>query len=165
MSILIRRPYVSDVPSLTDLYNHYIRTTAITFDVEPFTVEQRSRWFHHYAETGRHQLFVAELSGEVVGYASSSQLRTKAAYDTSVETSVYLDPKAYGKGLGSQLYQTLFEALAQEDVHRAYAGITLPNTASIALHKKFGFMSVGTYQEVGRKFGRYWDVEWFEKAL
>ncbi|NJN04050.1 MAG: N-acetyltransferase [Leptolyngbyaceae cyanobacterium SL_1_1] len=165
MTALIRRPQATDIRPLTDLYNHYIRTTTITFDIEPFTLEQRAEWFHHYAKTGRHQLLIAELAGDVVGYASSSQLRTKAAYDTSVETSVYLDPKAQGKGIGSQLYQALFEALATEDVHRAYAGITLPNQVSIAIHKKFGFESVGTYREVGRKFGRYWDVEWFEKAL
>ncbi|MFE4105575.1 GNAT family N-acetyltransferase [Almyronema epifaneia] len=165
MTLLIRRPKTADIAALTDLYNHYIHTTTITFDIAPFTVEQRTQWFNHYRETGRHQLFIAELAGEVVGYASSSQLRSKAAYDTSVETSVYLNPKAHGQGIGTQLYHTLLSALATEDVHRAYAGITLPNPASIALHQKFGFKSVGVYREVGRKFGRYWDVEWFEKAL
>ena len=69
------------------------------------------------------------------------------------------------QGIGTQLYSALFNALAEEDVHRAYAGITLPNEASVAVHKKFGFQSVGIYHEVGRKFDKYWDVEWFEKAL
>jgi phosphinothricin acetyltransferase len=84
---------------------------------------------------------------------------------TSVETSIYLAPEATGRGMGTDLYAALFAALAEEDLHRAYAGVTLPNTASVALHRKFGFRSIGVYREVGRKFGKYWDVEWFEKPL
>jgi len=79
--------------------------------------------------------------------------------------SVYLDPQAGGQGLGSALYARLFDALKGEDVHRALAGVTLPNDASLALHKRFGFEPVGTYSEVGRKFDRYWDVMWIEKLL
>ena len=119
----------------------------------------------HYAATGRHRLLVAEREGEILGYASSSQLRVKAAYDTSVETSIYLRTEAQGSGTGSRLYHELFELLRHEDVHRAYAGITLPNEPSIAIHKKFGFKQVGLFQEVGRKFGQYWDVAWFEKDM
>ncbi|MEO0869641.1 MAG: N-acetyltransferase family protein, partial [Cyanobacteria bacterium J06642_11] len=99
------------------------------------------------------------------GYATSSKFSQKAAYDTSVETSIYLLPDAQGQGLGTRLYETLFESLADADVHRAYAGITLPNPASVALHQKLGFHSAGRYREVGRKFDQYWDVEWFEKSL
>ena len=79
--------------------------------------------------------------------------------------SIYLAPDALGRGIGSRLYEELFTAIAGEDVHRAYAGITLPNPGSVALHEKFGFQSIGVYHEVGRKFGRYWDVEWFEREL
>ncbi|NEP15753.1 MAG: N-acetyltransferase [Leptolyngbya sp. SIO4C1] len=166
MSLVIRPAQLADVEPLTELYNRYISETTITFDVEPYTVEQRHcSWFDHYHSTGRHRLFVAELNRRAVGYATSSQFRTKAAYDTSVETSVYLHPDAQGQSIGTRLYETLFAALATEDVHRAYAGITLPNPKSIALHIKFGFYSVGRYREVGRKFDRYWDVEWYEKKL
>lgn len=166
MATQIRPPKASDLAPLTELYNHYILNTSITFDIEPYTLEQRrDRWWCHYEHQGRHRLLVAEQDHEIVGYATSSQFRTKAAYDTSVETSIYLSPQVQGQGLGTQLYQALFQALADEDVHRAYAGITLPNAASIALHQKFGFSTVGRYQEVGRKFEQYWDVEWFEKKL
>ncbi|MEM8809069.1 MAG: N-acetyltransferase family protein [Cyanobacteria bacterium P01_G01_bin.38] len=165
-SAIIRPAIPDDVIPLTELYNDYILKTTITFDVIPYTVEQRREaWFTHYKDTGRHRLLVAELNGNLVGYATSSQFRTKAAYDTSVETSIYLHPDAQGQGLGTRLYETLFTVLKAEDVHRAYAGITLPNPKSIALHEKFGFQSVGRYREVGRKFDRYWDVEWYEKGL
>ena len=100
-----------------------------------------------------------------VGYASSSVFRPKAAYETSVETSVYVDPGWTGRGVGSRLYERLFAALEQEDVHRAYAGITLPNSGSVALHERFGFTLVGVFTHAGRKFGRYWDVAWYEKHL
>jgi phosphinothricin acetyltransferase len=82
-----------------------------------------------------------------------------------VETSIYLAPAAMGRGVGTLLYERLFEALEAEDVHRAYAGVTLPNAASIRIHERFGFEQVGVYREVGRKFGVYHDVAWFEKRL
>jgi phosphinothricin acetyltransferase len=91
--------------------------------------------------------------------------RERAAYSRSVETSVYLDPSMLGHGLGTALYAALLDELAHEDVHRAYAGIALPNDASEALHRRLGFREVGTYTEVGRKFGRWWDVRWYERPL
>jgi phosphinothricin acetyltransferase len=165
-TIIVRSFCPEDIAILTALYNSYILETTITFDLQPYTVQQRQeQWMSHYAALGRYRLLVAERDKQVVGYATSSQLRVKAAYDTSVETSVYLHTEAQGRGVGSQLYRALFEALAKEDVHRAYACITLPNVASMALHRKFGFEQVGRFKEVGRKFDRYWDVAWLEKAL
>jgi phosphinothricin acetyltransferase len=82
-----------------------------------------------------------------------------------VETSVYLAPGEGGKGVGRRLYQTLFDALAGEDVHRCFGGIALHNEASIGVHLAMGFRHVGTYTEVGRKFGKFWDVAWYEKLL
>jgi phosphinothricin acetyltransferase len=163
--VAIRRGAGDDLPALTELYNHYVRETAITFDVEPFTLETRRPWFEQFAAQGRHQLFVAERGGRVLGYACAMRFRLKAAYLPSVETSVYLRPEAHGRGLGTRLYAALFGALAGEDVHRAYAGITLPNPASVALHARFGFRACGTFREVGRKFGSWWDVTWMEKKM
>ncbi|NJN29366.1 MAG: N-acetyltransferase [Synechococcales cyanobacterium RM1_1_8] len=166
MTTTIRLPQAADLVPLTDLYNHYIRETTITFDLEPYSPEQRQRqWLEHYAPAGPHRLWIAERQGQVVGYASSSALNRKAAYSTSVETSIYLAPDCHRQGIGKMLYEQLFASLAAEDVHRAYAGITQPNLASEAFHRSFGFEAVGRYGEVGRKFGRYWDVVWFEKAL
>ncbi len=104
-------------------------------------------------------------SGQVLGFATSSQFRPRRAYDTSVEVSCYLAPGAGGHGLGTLLYKHLFEELEGQDLHRAYAGITVPNDASVRLHQRFGFELVGTYREAGRKFGRYHDVQRYEKAL
>jgi len=163
--VLIRNASEGDLSELTALYNHYVETTASTFDLEPFTLESRKLWFDKFAVKGPHRLFVAEKDAKVVGYATSSQFRVKAAYDTSVETSVYIDPVMTGKGIGYSLYESLFEVLTHEDIHRVYAGITRPNPASILLHEKIGFTSIGVYKEVGRKFGKYWDVEWFEKNI
>jgi phosphinothricin acetyltransferase len=161
----VRRGRESDLPALTAIYNHYVRTTAITFDLEPYTEEMRRAWLHGFAESGRYQLFVAERAGAVVGYAGTRRFRDKAAYDTTLETSVYLAPEACGQRLGGALYERLFAALAGVDAHRLIAGITLPNPASVALHERFGFTPVGVMREVGRKLGRYWDVLWMERAL
>ncbi|MEO1592893.1 MAG: N-acetyltransferase family protein [Cyanobacteria bacterium J06632_22] len=166
MALSIRSHRPEDLEPLTALYNDFIRHTPITFDLTPYTPEQRRQsWFEHYGVTGRYRLLVAVLDGESVGYATSSPFAAKAAYQTSVEVSVYLHPRAQGQGIGTRLYQTLFDQLQTEDVHQAYAGITVPNPASIALHQKVGFRSVGVYREVGRKFDRYWDVEWWERAV
>ncbi|MFC9241380.1 GNAT family N-acetyltransferase [Streptomyces decoyicus] len=198
--VQVRAGTEADLPALTDLYNHYIRETCITFDLEPFTPDQRRPWLLAYPQDGPHRLLVAREvtdrtknphngpesdphagpaegpgaagegapgtgEGALLGYATSSSFRPKAAYAPSVEVTAYCAPHAVGRGIGTLLYTALFEALADADVHRAYAGITQPNEASTRLHTRFGFRHIGTYTEVGRKFGRYWDVAWYQKDL
>ncbi len=165
MEVEIRPARVADLEALNDLYNQYVTTTHYTFDLEPMTMAARREWFGHYGEAGRHRVLVAIRDGALAGYTSSSRYRPKAGYDTSVETSIYLAPDAIGAGLGTRLYAALFKSLEGEDAHRAYAGIALPNPASIALHERFGFKKVAHFTEQGRKFDRYWDVAWFEKVL
>lgn len=165
MDVAVRPAVEADLEQLNDLYNRYILETHITFDLQPFTMAQRREWFGHYDVVGRHRLLVAVVNGDVVAYASSSPHRPKAAYQTSVETSVYLRPDVTRRGIGTRLYAELFSMLEGEDVHRALAGITLPNPASLALHEQFGFAPVAHFTEQGRKFGRYWDVAWYEKPL
>ena len=163
--VLVRRGRESDLARINEIYNHYVLTTAVTFDIEPITMEQRRTWFARYATSGRHQLFVAEHNGAVLGYADSHQFRAKQAYDTTVETTVYCAPEATGRGIGRQLYDARFDALRGEDGRAALAGMTLPNEASKALHERFDFALVGVMHEVGKKFDRYWDVAWYEKRL
>lgn len=163
--VTIRPGTADDLPAIVQIYNHYIRETAITFDLEPFTVDQRREWLSHYGPDGRHRILVAARGDQVLGYATSGRWRPKAAYDPSVETSIYLDAAATGRGIGTALYAALFDALQGQDVHRAYAGISGPNPASVALHDRFGFHRVGTFTQQGRKFGRWWDVTWYEKPL
>ncbi|MBK6015441.1 GNAT family N-acetyltransferase [Streptomyces sp. MBT53] len=169
--VQVRPGVEDDLDALTDIYNHYVRETPITFDTAAFTPEERRPWLLSHPEDGPYRLKVAVdgtfpgNSQRILGYATSSPYRAKPAYSTSVEVTVYLAPGAGGRGIGTLLYKALFADLATEDVHRAYAGIAQPNEASTRLHERFGFRPVGTYREVGRKFGRYWDVAWYEKEL
>ncbi|MGH2725349.1 MAG: GNAT family N-acetyltransferase, partial [Actinomycetota bacterium] len=154
-AVAVRPCLEADLEQLNAIYNHYVATSAATFDLEPIPMDVRGEWFSHYAETGPHRLLVAVSAGTVLGYATSSRVRPKPAYITSVETSVYIAHDVLGRGVGTALYRALFDALAGEDVHRAYAGITdIPNPASVALHSRFGFHLVGRFREQGRKFGR-----------
>ncbi|TXS76608.1 MULTISPECIES: GNAT family N-acetyltransferase [unclassified Streptomyces] len=178
--VQVRAGTEGDLDSLTEIYNHYVRETPCTFDTVVLTPEERRPWLLSHLQDGPHRLMVATdtapgpggagpagagPAGRILGYATSSGFRPKPAYATSVEVSVYLAPGAGGRGVGTLLYEALFRALAGEDLHRAYAGVAQPNEASVRLHERFGFRHVGTYREVGRKFGRYWDVAWYEKDL
>jgi len=163
--MLIRPALLNDLPRLTEIYNHYVINTPITFDLEPKTVESRVSWFEQFGPVGRYRLLVAEENGALVGYAGTTRFRPKAAYDTTVETTIYCAPESKGKGIGSHLYAALFEAIAGEDIRSIVAGYTLPNAASAALHERFGFKLVGVFKDNGRKFDRYWDVAWTQRPL
>jgi phosphinothricin acetyltransferase len=166
MSDLLVRPAVAaDVPAMAAIYNHYVETSPATFDITPVSLENRLAWFRSFGENGPFRLVVAERAGQLAGYAGSGKFREKPAYATSVEMTVYVHHDALGLGVGARMYERLFELLAGEPIHRAYAGITLPNPASLALHQRFGFRDLGTYDEVGHKFGQYWSVHWLEKPL
>jgi phosphinothricin acetyltransferase len=162
---MIRSATLDDLPALTEIYNHYVLTTTITFDVRPFSAAERRPWFDEHQAGGRHRLLVAVDEGRAIGYATTSRWRPKAAYDTTVESSVYVHGDAVGRGVGTALYTALFESLAAEDVQAIVAGISLPNPASIALHERFGFRPVGVFKDVGRKFDAYHDVAWFQRPL
>jgi len=156
---------LEDVEAIGEIYHHYVRTSPATFEVEPRTEQAWRAWFDGFGERGRYRLLVARDAERVFGYVSSSPVRPRAAYETSVETSVYLDAGSTGRGIGSALLSALLSELETEDVHRACAGIGLPNPASVRLHERFGYRHVGTFTEQGRKFGRYWDVAWYERAF
>jgi phosphinothricin acetyltransferase len=160
----IRTAEPGDLARITEIYNHYILNTPVTFDVELYTVERREAWLAQFSATGRHRLIVAEENGIVIGYAATTRFRPKAAYETTVETSIYCAPEVVGKSIGTRLYAELFAMLRGEDIHRFVAGYVLPNAASEALHRRFGFKVVGVFSENGRKFGKYWDVCWVERA-
>ncbi|HTW39689.1 MAG TPA: GNAT family N-acetyltransferase [Thermoplasmata archaeon] len=154
----------ADLPAVIEVYNHYVRSSPATFEVEPVRVEDRTGWWEEHSGDGRYRLLVAELpDAGIVGWATSSRFRPRAAYETTAETSVYCRPGFEGRGVGSALYTALFRALESQDIERFVAGVALPNPASVRLHRRFGFEPVGTFHRIGRKFGRYWDVEWFER--
>lgn len=161
----IRHAMSDDLEALTNIYNHYVRHSVATFDTTPFQPEARRTWLAHFAVGTPHQLWVATRGNALLGYASSSQYRSKPAYDTSVETTIYLHPDFLGAGIGRELYRHLFERLSVFPLHRAYAGIAQPNPASVALHRSFDFERIGTFTDAGQKFGGYHNVDWYEKSL
>jgi len=160
----IRDATLDDLPALTDIYHHYVVHTTITFDLYPVSVDDRRSWFEAHAPAGRHRLLVAVADSDAcVGYAGTSRWRPKAAYDATVEASVYCHPDHAGRGCGRALYRALFDAVSSEDIEAIVACVSLPNPASVALHERFGFRPLGVFRRVGRKFDQYWDVAWFER--
>jgi len=154
------------LPALVSIYNHYVANTHVTFDTEAYTVDSRRAWFDSFSDTGPYRLYAAVVDDQTVGFAYSDQFHPRVGYNPSVSTSIYLDPAFVGRGLGRILFAHLLESLQSESaVHRAYAGIALPNPGSIALHEKLGFKLAGTFHEVGSKFDKFWDVSWYEKDL
>jgi phosphinothricin acetyltransferase len=165
-SVTIRQASLDDLAGLTEIHNYYVLNTHITFDVQPFTPQQRRSWFQDHSDGHRYRLLVADDPTQgVLGYACTGRFRTKEAYDTTVEASIACRPDATYRGLGKLLYAALFEAITDQDIHRIVAGIAQPNPASNALHARFGFRTIGTFIEVGRKFDKYWDVLCMERPL
>lgn len=164
--MIIRPVRTDDAEAMNVLYNPFILDTATTFETVPIDLAARRRWIEESAADPRHPVFVAESEeSRIAGFANASAFDPRAAYETSVKVSVFLARGMQGRGVGTKLYEALFDRLAAEDVHRAYALIVPPNPASVALHEKFGFRHVSTLDEVGRKFGRFYSVMWFEKRL
>lgn len=161
---MIRLAELSDAAAITDIYNPYINDTTITFEEQTLSAAQIAQRLQDIHAAGLPWL-VAQDAGQLVGYAYASPWKARSAYRHSVEVSVYLSAQAQGRGWGSRLYETLFGALKEGQVHVAIGGIALPNPASIALHEKFGMKQVAHFEQVGFKFGRWLDVGYWQKVL
>ncbi|HEX3551128.1 MAG TPA: arsinothricin resistance N-acetyltransferase ArsN1 family B [Candidatus Elarobacter sp.] len=159
----VRLAISDDAAAVAAIYRPIVETTTISFEeVAPDEAEMRAR-IDRTLQT--YPWLVAEESGGVLGYAYASRWRERAAYRWSVETTAYVHERARGRGVGSALYEALFRVLDAQGFHRAYAGITLPNDASVALHTAVGFLPAGVFHDAGCKFGRWCDVAWFERPL
>jgi phosphinothricin acetyltransferase len=159
----IRLAASADAAAMLAIYAPIVRDTIISFELEPPTeIEMRGR-----IEGGwpRWPWLVCERSGELLGYAYASQHRTRAAYQWSVDTSVYVRADVHRSGVARALYTSLFAILRLQGFRNAYAGITLPNAASVAFHEALGFEPVGVYHKVGFKLGAWRDVGWWARAL
>jgi phosphinothricin acetyltransferase len=163
--IRIRHCAPGDYGAVVDIYNHYIENSHSTFDTRPYSIGERAPWFSQFNASGPNQLLVAEKNGAVLGFCCSTPLKNRAAYDVSVETTVYLATEAIGQGIGRRLYETLLKNLSGIGLHGAYAGVALPNDASVHLHEALGFRKVGVFEEVGWKFDKYWSVAWYELRI
>ncbi len=160
----IRSGRPQDLPSLLEIYNHYVSSSHFTFDTSPVTFDERRTWFEKFRDHGPHRILVAEHDGTIAGYATSSPFHHKTVYARTVETGIYLSPDHCSRGLGSQLYGSLLDSLdAEPGIHRIYAGVIPPNEASMSLHLKLGFSVVGEFPEVSYKLGRYWGLCWLAR--
>jgi L-amino acid N-acyltransferase YncA len=162
--ITIRAAQSRDSQAIGDIYNHYVRTSIVTFEEEPVTVAEIARRIEEVQSASLPWL-VAEQDSTVAGYACATPWRTRAAYRFSVEITIYLAPGHAGRGIGSMLYSQLLPSLQAQRIHAVVGGIALPNEASIALHEKFGFRKVAQFQEVGFKFNRWIDVGYWQCTL
>jgi L-amino acid N-acyltransferase YncA len=162
--MLIRPARTEDFAAVAAITNHYIATTAIHFGYDPVTAaELEAAW---QRDRERYPWLVLEDSEHVViGYAKGGVWRERAAYRWTAEVGLYLAHDAHGRGLGTRLYGDLLAELTRRGFRSAIGGVTLPNAASIALHRRLGFGSVGVVREAGYKFDRWHDVEFFQKKL
>ena len=157
----IRKAVTDDAPGVAEIYNHYIRNTHHTFDTETFSKEMAAARI--VAVSKRYPFLVADIDGEVAGYAYAVRFKLREAYEHSAEVSVYVRNDAKHRGIGTNLYTKLFEELEDTHVHAIIAGIALPNDSSIKFHEKLGFEKVAQFREVGYKLGRWIDVGYWEK--
>jgi L-amino acid N-acyltransferase YncA len=163
MTALIRLATPHDAAGVQAIYAPVVRETAISFELEPPTVEDMQQRIGEVVE--RMPWLVCEHRGQVLGYAYAGPHRVRAAYQWSVDVSVYIDAQARRSGVGRGLYRSLFAVLVMQGFYHAYAGITLPNPASVGLHESLGFEPVGVYRTVGYKMGAWHDVGWWQLAL
>ncbi|WP_431963594.1 N-acetyltransferase family protein [Nocardia sp. bgisy134] len=162
---VIRDAHEGDLPAVLDIHNANIATSTAIWDIDEVGIDERKTWFRTRTAAGM-PVLVAEVKGEVAGYASYGQWRPKVGYRYSVENSVYIADRFQRRGLASALLTELIDRAARSGrVHAMIAAIESSNTGSIALHERFGFVVVGELPEVGHKFGRWMDLTLMQLTL
>lgn len=161
VSDVIRPARVDDAAVIRTIYAPFVEATAVSFEVEVPSVEL----YEDVLTTSVYPWLVLERNRDVVGYARAARFKDRAAYDWSVEVAVYLAEPARGKGAGKRLVAALLDELRAQGYMNAFAGITLPNDASVGLFESLGFERCALYQKVGFKLGEWHDVGWWQKAL
>ncbi len=161
---MLRTATAADAPAIAAIYNHYVVNTIITFEEEPVSDAEMAQRIAEVGELG-FPWYVWEENGRVLGYAYASKWKSRCAYRYSVESSIYLDKEATGRGLGRKLYDALIAALRERKIHSIIGGIALPNPASVGISEKLGFQKIGHFKEVGWKFNQWIDVGYWELIL
>ena len=161
---MIRPVKREDAQDITNIYNHYVQNTVITFEEDCIDSNEMVKRITKVTDLNLPWL-VIEKNDTLVGYAYATPWKARSAYRFSVEATVYLSPTQQRKGLGTQLYQALFSELKQQSIHAIMGGITLPNPASVALHEKLGMTKVAHFQQVGFKFGQWLDTGYWQLTL
>ncbi len=162
-AVLIRLAVLSDVPAITAIYNDAVLTTTATFDTEPKSIEERNAWLSAHDE--RHPVLVAAIGDDVVGWACLSKWSDRPAYDGTAETSFYVAAEHRGRGIGRRLKEAIIGESRRLGYHTLIARVAEGSEASRHLNDSAGFAHVGTLKEVGRKFGRWLDVEVLQLML
>jgi phosphinothricin acetyltransferase len=161
--VAVRDATEADASACAAIYAPYVRDTAITFELDPPGAREMAERIA--AALRAHAWLVLEDAGRVVGYAYAGTLNRRPAYRWACEVSVYLEPSRRRTGAGRALYEALLQRLSQRGYRMAVAGMTLPNEASVGLHRAMGFQEVGTYRRIGFKLGRWHDVAWMQREL
>ncbi len=160
---MIRSVQISDAAAIARIYQLYVTTTTISFETEPPSVDEITARIQKIMI--KHSWLVYESAGVLLGYAYTSTFRERYAYQATVESTIYLDQAAIGRGIGRMLYQALLDEAALKGYHEALGVIALPNNLSVKLHEKLGFSKVAHLEKIGRKFDQWIDVGIWQKHL
>ena len=160
----IRVATEADLVAITAIYNDAILTTTASWDDQIVTLDNRRRWLAEHG-TEPNVTLVAEIDGDVVGFAGYGSFREKAGYDFTVEHSVYLTPAAQGRGLGTRLLTELIDAATARGIHVMIGGLSADNDVSLTLHQRLGFVETARMPQVGKKFGRWLDLVFVQLVL
>ncbi|MBF0276239.1 MAG: N-acetyltransferase [SAR324 cluster bacterium] len=163
MPFMLRVASKGDARNILKIYSSYVTKTCISFEETPPSIFEMERRIEQSLPT--FPWIVAVSENKLLGYAYATAFRSRAAYQWSVETSVYLDPEYFQKGFGMKLYRTLIQILKNQGFFSAYAGIALPNPSSIRLHEKLGFLPKGIYTRAGFKLNQWVDISWWQLEL
>lgn len=161
---MLRAATPADAAAIAGIYNHYILNTVVTFEEEALPVEEMARRITETLADGN-PWFVWEEGDRILGYAYAGKWKSRCSYRFSVEATVYLDPAATGRGLGTILYRALIDRYRNTRIHAIIGGVALPNDASTRLHEKLGFQKIAHFKEVGWKFDQWIDVGYWELII
>ena len=163
--LIIREATPHDAAAICAIYNPYIEYTTISFEEQPVSVAEMAERIAGTQAQGLPWLVAEAEDGELFGYAYASRWRVRPAYRHSVEASIYLRQATVGQGLGKLLYRELLQRLTALGLRTVIGGVAQPNPASDALHRALGFKQVASFEQVGRKFGRWLDVAYWQRSL
>lgn len=163
MSVSIRFAEPGDAAAIQAIYAPNVESTAISFDLEPPSVEEMA--VRMAKISSQYPWLVCEVEGVVAGYVYACQHRERAAYRWAVDVTVYVDAAYRRRGIGRALYASLLALVERQGYTKAFAGITLPNPGSVGVHEAMGFVPVAVYPKVGYKLGQWRDVGWWQLDL
>jgi L-amino acid N-acyltransferase len=162
--IKVRMASPEDLPAMLEIYNDVILHTTAVYDYQPHTLEMRKVWYEAKQQAG-FEIFIAEEFKKLIGFSSYGPFRAWAAYQYTVENSVYVSSDQRGKGVGKRLLAPLIQAAQNKGMHTLVAGIDDTNLASLRLHAHFGFKEVARFKEVGYKFDRWLNLIFLQLML